>query len=305
MYIIEHAFLNIARNKGRNTLLGSIIFAIVAAAIIALTIFNASVAVLADTKNALLCAVRVSPRMRTVGAAAEPAVTMDMYVSFADSQYLDGADIREDPKGVDGVNAVFYLKNPGALADFEAELRVKGLPSDYAARTDESLFERMSGPISSIKDLSLTFLIIVFAVGAIVLSLVSAIAARERKYEIGVLRAMGMKKKQVALGLMAEFLIVACACFTLGIGAGAALSQTVCDAIAAGQAHTEPALSTTLSDRLGADDGDRPEAIDASVGGAAILEIFGASALLATVAGAITIASVTKNEPIKILMERN
>ena len=327
MYVIEHALLNILKNKGRNILLGVIIFAIITATVVALAIYNTSGYIIGETRTALQCAVRAAPRMQTVtggsgssgaarqtpaGAANETAaVTLEQYLTFADSAYLDGSDIKEGGRGVDGVDAVYYLKQPGMLVEFEAELRRKGLPDDYIVRTDESAFESVIGPVESLNNLSLTFLIIVLVLGAIIMALLSAIAIRERKYEIGVLRAMGMKKKHVAIVLWIEIIAIACICFTFGIFAGTALSQPVSDSMLTWQEQTSASAvqSTSLADRMNGpgDSGGEEETakIDISVSGSTALEIFIITILLASVAGIILVSRITKSEPIKILMERN
>jgi ABC-type ATPase involved in cell division len=105
------------------------------------------------------------------------------------------------------VNAKYYLKKPSLLKDFEAELRAKGLDEYYLVSTDEAGYQKVVGPVEGLKKISLTFMIIVLIFGAVILMALSSIAVRERKYEIGVLRAMGMKKKKVALGLWIEMLI--------------------------------------------------------------------------------------------------
>ena len=63
MYVIEHALLNLAKNKGRNILLAVIIFAIITATVVALAIFNTAGIVIEETKTALQCAVRIAPNM--------------------------------------------------------------------------------------------------------------------------------------------------------------------------------------------------------------------------------------------------
>ena len=313
MYIIEHALLNLGKNKGRNILLGIIILAIITATVVALAIYNTTGVVIEETKTALLCAVRLAPRMQTQSGGAriagnnqgEAAVSLEQYLSFADSDYLDGADIKESSRNADGVDAVYYLKKPDMIAAYEAELRTKGLPDGYAVRADESALDRMVGPVESLKDLSLTFLLIVLVLGAIIMVLLSVIAIRERKYEIGVLRAMGMKKKKVSLGLWTEIIIITCVCFALGLGIGTALSQPVSNAIMSGQAQTPASKSSTLADRLNDLGETQTETIDVSVNTATVLEIFGISILLASVAGIVSVSRITKYEPIKILMERN
>ena len=312
MYVIEHAILNLGKNKGRNILLGVIIFAIITATAVALAIYNTTEVVIEETRMALQSAVRIAPIRQTVGSGGqmisgnqqESALSIELYLSFAESEYLDGSDIREGGRSADGIDAVYYLKRPDMLEVFEIELRGRGLPDDYAVRTDELAFESVAGPVESLKDLVLTFFVIVLALGAVIMMLMAAITIRERRYEIGVLRAMGMKKKNVALGLWTEIVVITCVCFVLGIGVGSALAQPVSDAIITGQAASSDTGSTSLADRLSGGDANEPEQIDISISGFTMLQIFGVSLLLASIAGLISVSRITKSEPIKILMNR-
>ena len=161
--------------------------------------------------------------------------------------------------------------------------------------TDEAGYLRMVAPVEGLQSVSLTFLIIVLAFGAVIMILLSVIAIRERKYEIGVLRAMGMKKKKVILGLWTEIITITCICFIIGIGAGTALSQPVSDTLLARQAQSVNSSSNEIL----------PDKINVSVNGMTVLEIFGIVILLTSIAGAVSISRITKYEPIKILMERN
>lgn len=158
MYVLEHAFLNLWKNKGRNILLGVIIFAIITTTVIALAIFNTTGLIIEDTREALQCAVRITPQMQTSASGQqgqqiigsdtpEAMLSLDDYLSFAESEYLDGSDVKEGGRSSDGVDATYYLKSPGLLANFEAELRGKGLPDEYTVKTDESSLERMVEPV--------------------------------------------------------------------------------------------------------------------------------------------------------------
>jgi putative ABC transport system permease protein len=313
MYVIGHALLNIGKNAGRNILTAIIIITVIAASTAALSIYNTSGIIIEETRSALLCAVRVAPRRQTVGgggaitaggARQDATLSSDDYRSFAESPYIDGADIKETGRGADGVEAVYYLKKPDMLAEFEMELRSKGLPDDYAVRTDESLSERTAGPVESLRNLSFAFLLIVLSLGAVIMILLSAITVRERKYEIGVLRAMGMKKKSVALGLITEIVAITCVCFALGLVAGSALSQPVSDAILTGRQNQQSSGSTTLAERLNGSVAEQSMKIDVSVSAATAFEIFGIAVVLASAAGLVSVARITKYEPIKILTER-
>ena len=313
MYAIEHALLSIGKNKGRNILLGVIIFAIITAIVVALAIFNTTGIVIEDTRVAIMSAVRIqSTGQRQVtggnqavagGVQASP-LDLEMHQNFAESPYITDAHIVADAWGV---NATYYLVHPNMLSAFETDLRSRGLPEGYAVRADETAFASIVGPIESLQSLSFTFLMIILVLGAVIMVLLSAIAIRERKYEIGVLRAMGMKKQKVALGLWAEIIVITCICFVIGMGVGSVLSQPVSDVILAGQVQTNDTGVTTLADRLaGADDVARQETatVDVSINAITALQIFGISILLASIAGIISVSRITKSEPIKILMER-
>ena len=73
------------------------------------------------------------------------------------------------------------------------------------------------------KGIFLTFMIVVIILGSIILALLSSITIRERKYEIGVLRAMGMKKAK-SRGLISEALMITAVCLVVGLVIGSALS---------------------------------------------------------------------------------
>ncbi|MCL2426048.1 MAG: ABC transporter permease [Oscillospiraceae bacterium] len=282
MYVLEHALLNLGRNKGRNILLGVIIFAIITASVITLAISNTTEAVISETRYTFERMVRVAPRQIIYG---EESVTLEQFHYFAESEYLVGADIRENPMSMSGIEAIYFLKQPEMLYDFEAELRNKGLPDNYSVVTENATFKNAIGHLENLQNITFTFLIIVLVLGAFIMVLLSVISIRERKYEIGVLRAMGMKKKTVALGLWIEILTITCICFALGMGAGAMLSQPISNMILAGQ-----------TDSIN---------VDVSVSILTAIQILGVSILLASIAGIVSISRITKCEPVKILMERN
>ncbi|MCL2158947.1 MAG: hypothetical protein FWH48_06025, partial [Oscillospiraceae bacterium] len=86
----------------------------------------------------------------------------------------------------------YFLKDPDDIGSFEAEVRSIGLPITYNVSINQAAYDKVTGPLSGMKGAALTFMIAILALGAIVLALLSFMAVRERKYEVGVLRAMGM-----------------------------------------------------------------------------------------------------------------
>jgi len=215
------------------------------------------------------------------------------------------------------ITAVFYLRNPSYLPYFEAEIRGKGLSDMMIVSTDEAAFNAIVEPVEGLRSISITFIIVVLALGAIILVLLSNIAIRERKYEIGVLRAMGMKKGKVARGLLYEMGALTVICLAIGLVAGTIASQPVADTLL--QQQVEIVGNTAhdgIQQRGTANDGMAffeftPTAsallseISVRLGFDVMLQIAGISLLLAFAASAMGIANITKYEPIKILMERN
>ena len=126
---------------------------------------------------------------------------------------------------------VYYLKSPDLLDRFNEEAHDLGIPDYYEAQTDTLSYNRIVGPVEGLAGVAKTFLIIVLALGSALLILVSILAMRERKYEIGVLRAMGMKKAKVAAGLVAEMLALTVLCLVLGFGVGSAAAQPIANGL--------------------------------------------------------------------------
>ena len=210
------------------------------------------------------------------------------------------------------VTARYFLKNPSYLEAFEQEVRAKGLHTLFDVKTDEDTYNAIVGPVEGMRGVTTTFMVVVLILGAVILVLLSSIAIRERKYEIGVLRAMGMKKAKVALGLWSEMVIITLLCLIIGIGAGILAAQPVSNSLLARQVENaqkiKEADSGYFMKQIGGDSravDDNPiEEINVMLGFDTILQIMLISLLLASVAGLAAISRITKYEPIKILMVR-
>jgi len=212
------------------------------------------------------------------------------------------------------VSATYFLKDPSMANDFESEIRVKGLSDLMAVHVDEDGYNRIVAPVEGLRSVSFTFMMVVLILGSLIITLLSSIAIRERKYEIGVLRAMGMKKSKIALGLWAEMLIITSICLCLGLTVGTIIAQPISDKLLTGQVEalqttvpTSPGGPINLANPGGSLSHTIPtlEHMDMSLGLVTIFEIIGISLLIASIAGLVSISKITKYEPIKILMERN
>jgi putative ABC transport system permease protein len=210
------------------------------------------------------------------------------------------------------VDARYYLKSPDLLDAFADEVYAKGLSAVFDVTTDDTSYNAVIKPVESLKGISMTFLAIVLILGALIIILLASISIRERKYEIGVLRAMGMKKPKVALGLWTETVAVTLICLIAGLGIGAVIAQPIANVLLEQQASAAEAgnMNNTYlvldSFRNPASTDTKPlKNIDVSLGSDTMLEIIVISLLIASVSGIAAISKITKYEPIKILMERN
>ncbi|MCL2501164.1 MAG: FtsX-like permease family protein [Defluviitaleaceae bacterium] len=209
------------------------------------------------------------------------------------------------------VIARYYLYHPSDLEAFEQELRVKGLHPIFDVNTDEHLYNAIVGPVEGMRGIVMTFMVVVFILGAIILILLSSIAIRERKYEIGVLRAMGMKKAKVALGLWFEMVIITAFCLIIGIFAGSLAAQPISNRLLVQQAENVQNIQDNLF--VGRDLGSFSRVVNddpiieipVSLGIYTLLQLILISLFLASLAAFAAISKITKYEPIKILMERN
>lgn len=220
------------------------------------------------------------------------------------------------------VAATFYLEDPDLLDAFTEEVRAEGLADVFDVTTDSATYNAIVGPVEGLKSVSVTFMIVVLVFGGVIIALLSSIAIRERKYEIGVLRAMGMKKSAVGLGLWSEILAVTAACMLLGLAVGSLVAQPVTDVLLAGQIQaaeeaaaaaeaqgTGGGMGMQMGPMGGANQAD-PDAepladLAVALTPGTVGQIAAVSLGLATLAGLTSLGRITRYEPIKILSERN
>ncbi|WP_164998080.1 ATP-binding protein [Neobittarella massiliensis] len=210
--------------------------------------------------------------------------------------------------GMLDIQVSFILKNPDLADAFQNELYEKGLPTYYTVSADAAKYNKAVGPVEGLSRIATTFMAVVLVLGSLILILLSTLAIRERKYEVGVLRAMGMKKAKIALGMVTEMVIITAACLVIGLGAGAAASQPITDSLLQNQVQVSQSDPTSHSDEVssGIQSGQSTVTeLDTRLSGAAIGQIAMISLLLALVSSAAGVIFITRYEPVKILSERN
>ncbi len=196
------------------------------------------------------------------------------------------------------VDATYFLKNPDMLEAFNEEAHEKGLHKNYKMSTDEMCYNKIVKPAESLANVSNIFLVAVLIIGSFVLILLSVLSIRERKYEIGVLRAMGMKKAKVVRGILYESLITIGLCLIVGLSIGAVTAQPVSDRITQSQQQQMQNNNWGMSQV-------KQEEIKVSLTPQAVLNVSGIAVLLAIISSSAGVLYILRYEPMKILSERN
>lgn len=217
------------------------------------------------------------------------------------------AEVKKD-SDVISIDAKYYLKSPELVDAFNEEAHEIGLSEMYDVSVDAKSYNNIVKPVEGLKGISMTFMVVVLIFGGSILVLISILATRERKYEIGVLRAMGMKKSKVALGLVFETLAMITFSLTFGLCIGSILAQPASNMLLNSQLKAQEAMNNTNSFTftVGAQEQTETlESIHAFLTGEAVITIAGIALLLGIISVSIGILYINRYEPRKILTERN
>ncbi len=227
---------------------------------------------------------------------------------------------------------------------FEEEARTLGLSDTYSVSSgDLTAFENSLVPLNTLGEMALWFLIIILIIGAVILVVLNIFNIRERKYEIGVLMAIGMKKGKVAMQFLTEVFVVTLAAVIIGIGVGAVSAVPVTNALLANQIESSQGQADKITDSFGR--GEMPDMgnmggfgggsfgggmqppsgggfdmignifgedaanyvneVNSAMNFTVVLQMLGIAILLTLVAGAVSMLFVMRYEPLKILSNRD
>ena len=131
------------------------------------------------------------------------------------------------------INPTYILKNKDVAENFTKEVNKKGLSEYYTVTNNVETVTGATKSIVNVKTFATTFLIITLIIGAVVLLVINMINIRERKYEIGVLRTIGMRKSLLVSQFIIELLAVAIIGLLLGAGVGSASSVKIANSLLA------------------------------------------------------------------------
>ncbi|MBR5295746.1 MAG: ABC transporter permease [Clostridia bacterium] len=183
-------------------------------------------------------------------AALETIITASEEVSTTTTDETTG---RETSTAITGsLSATYVFASPEKYYAFEEEARELGLDESYTiSSSDLTAFENSLTPLNTLSTMAGWFLVVILVIGGIILVVLNIFNVRERKYEVGVLTAMGMKKWKVALQFMCEILVVTMIAVVLGASIGAVSSVPVTNALLAGQVESQTSQLTQMEENFG------------------------------------------------------
>ncbi len=161
------------------------------------------------------------------------------------------------------LSATYVFADTDAYYAFEQEVRTLGLDDSYTvSSTDITAFENSLTPLNTLSTMAGWFLLVILVIGGVILVVLNIFNVRERKYEVGVLTAMGMKKWKVAAQFMCEILVVTMLAVVIGAGVGAVSSVPVTNALLESQVASQNSQQTQMDQNFG-----RPGNMGGNMGG--------------------------------------
>lgn len=230
------------------------------------------------------------------------------------------------------VNATYVFEDVESYNRFTQQVKEMGLDDNYTvSSSDLTAYESSLVPLQTLSKMAGYFLIVVLIIGAIILIVLNIFNIRERKYEIGVLTAMGMKKGKVALQFLTEIFIVTLIAVIIGATIGGVTAVPVTNALLENQVSAQTNRSEQIEQNFGRPEGfgggnnmpqmdedRRPDnffgdtvvgnyisEIDSAMNLTVVFQMLGIAILLTVISGAVAMLFVMRYDPLRILANRD
>ncbi len=225
------------------------------------------------------------------------------------------------------ITPTFLIDSYDHVENLQAEFYEKGLDENFVLQTNEEEVTSAVSSMENINSFATTFLVITLIIGGIVLLVINMINIRERKYEIGVLRTIGISKFKLTLQFVSELIMVSVVALILGAGIGAISSKGVSNSLLANEINNSneqaeeigknfggPTMNGGMPDRGGNREEMRGkgmpvvqayDSIDAVVDMKVLLELLGIGLSLVLISSIASMVSIQRFSPLTILKERS
>lgn len=162
-----------------------------------------------------------------------------IYVPYTAANEIKG----EDFKGTID-SAIYYLDDPANIEAFVSKAQKESnIDFDtFKLDANDALYQQMIGPINNIASFSQNVVYLVTIAGAVILSLIVMLSIRERKYEMGVLLALGEKKWKLIGQYIVELVVIAVIALGISTVSGNVVANKVGDQLLTQQIENEETL---------------------------------------------------------------
>lgn len=235
------------------------------------------------------------------------------------------------------LTATYSFKDVEDYEAFTEEVYELGLDESYTvSSSDLTQFESSMAPLETLSTTAGYFLLVILIIGAVILVVLNIFSVRERKYEIGVLTAMGMKKQKVALQFLTEIFIVTLSAVIIGGSVGAVASVPVANGLLKNQIESQSSMENQIEQNFGRGDmenmtppqnqgggfggfsdfkggfenltqntADYVDEISSATDFTVLLQLLGIAVVLTVIAGGFSVLFIMRYEPLKILSNRD
>ena len=222
------------------------------------------------------------------------------------------------------ITPTFIIKDKASVEAFQKEVKEKGLGDYFTVTTNLDEIENATKSVENVKVFATTFLIITLGIGAVVLIVINMINIRERKYEIGVLRTIGMKKIKLSLQFMCELVIVGIVSLLIGTAVGSFVSVPVSNKLLESEINNASEKYENIGNNFGMkNDGKGPDmkdfkggdfrvakveevnSIDAAVDVKVVGKLLGIGVVLILFSSLASMIAIARFSPLTILKERS
>ena len=232
--------------------------------------------------------------------------------------------VADDSELVTNITPSFILNGEEAISAFETEVREKGLNEYYQINTNLDELQNATKSIENVKTFATTFLLITLIISSLVLFVINMINIRERKYEIGVFRTIGMSKFKLTIQFIVELLLVAGIALIIGAVVGGFLARPVGNMLLENEIQNTQNEQQQITENFGK--GGRPDmpgmpempmqfdnvnkvetidSIEAVVDFTVIMQLLGIGILLTLISSLASMISIQRFSPLTILKERS
>ena len=254
-------------------------------------------------------------------------------VNTVEAMLNTSKETSNDTKVTGTYSATYLFASVEDFEVFSEEVYTLGLDEAYSAESsDLQEFEERLTPLETLGTMAGWFLLVILLIGGVILVVLNIFNVRERKYEVGVLTAMGMKKWKVAAQFMCEILVVTMIAVIVGAAVGAVSSVPITNALLAEQASSQSGgrdpfgsssfpggnmpsdMPSDIPDMGGGKNpfgdmfggaADYITEVDSAMNLTVVFQMIGVGLLLTLIASAASVLFIMRYDPLKILANRD